>query len=78
MGIGILACPLLTAARMLQFGHLCPTYERAKDDARLIVHLHQNGTKRYHQQSWPRILKSNQKFRKAVEPDVKLARTPKA
>ena len=55
MGIGILACPLLTADRMLQFGRLCPTYERAKDDGRLIFHLHQNGTKRYHQEIWPRI-----------------------
>ena len=78
MCIGILAGPLLTTDRMLQFGRLCPTDERAKDDGRLIFHLHKNGTKRYHQQSWPRILKSNQKFRKAFEPDVKLARTPKA
>ena len=36
MYIGILAGPLLTADRMLQFGRLCPTYERAKDDGRLI------------------------------------------
>ena len=36
MGIGILAGPLLSADRMLQFGRLCPTYERAKDDGRLI------------------------------------------
>ena len=28
MGIGILACPLLTADRMLQFSRLCPTYMR--------------------------------------------------
>ena len=40
MGIGILAGSLLTADRMLQFGRLCPTYERAKDDGRLIFHLH--------------------------------------
>ena len=40
MGIGILAGPLLTADRMLQFGRLCPSYERAKDDGRLIFHLH--------------------------------------
>ena len=78
MGIGILAGPLLTTDRMLQFGRLCPTYERAKDDGRLIFHLHWNGTKLYHQQSWPRIFKGNQKFRKSFEPDVKLARTPKA
>ena len=36
MGIGILAGPLLTTDRMLQFGRLCPTYERANDDGRLI------------------------------------------
>ena len=36
MGIGILAGPLLSADRMLQFGRLCPTYERAKDDGMLI------------------------------------------
>ena len=36
MGIGILAGPLLSADRMLQFGRLCPTYEIAKDDGRLI------------------------------------------
>ena len=40
MGIGILAGPLLTADKMLQFGRLCPTYERAKDDGRFIFHLH--------------------------------------
>ena len=42
MGIGILAGPLLTADRMLQFARLykCPAYERAKDDGRLIFHLH--------------------------------------
>ena len=40
MGIGILAGPSLTADRMLQFGRLCPTFERAKDDGRLIFHLH--------------------------------------
>ena len=40
MGIGILAGPLLTTDRMLQFGRLCPTYERANDDGRLIFHLH--------------------------------------
>ena len=37
MGIGILVGPLLSADRMLQFGRLCPTYERAKDDGRLIL-----------------------------------------
>ena len=37
MDIGILAFPLLTADRMLQFGRLCPTYERAKNDERLIL-----------------------------------------
>ena len=36
MGIGILAGPLLSADRMLQFGRLCPTYERDKDHGRLI------------------------------------------
>ena len=36
MGIEILAGPLLSADRMLQFGRLCLNYERAKDDGRLI------------------------------------------
>ena len=76
-------CPSLVNCRQnaTTCRSLYSTYERAKDDRQLFYHLHENGTKHVlldPQKSWPSILKINNNFRKAFEPDVKLARTPGA
>ena len=73
MAIGILACPLLTAGRMLQFGHLCPTYERAKDDGRLFfiyIRMEPNDIINRVGPESKRVTKSSGKH---LKPDVKLA-----